>query len=113
VHARLRRPSLKASELLRSGSFEVDPPAHCARFKDEVYQLTHNELRLLTMLLKEPGKVCSREELFVEIFESDDVEDTRRLEVLVSRLRRKLGPAGQALATVWGAGYRFEQGLLP
>jgi DNA-binding response OmpR family regulator len=32
----------------------------------------------------------------------------RTLDVHVSRLRKKLGPAGQAVATVWGVGYRLE-----
>ena len=54
--------------------------------------------------------VMSRAWLVEHVLDPARDGDERTLDVHVSRLRRKLGDAGKRIATVWGVGYRLEDG---
>lgn len=71
--------------------------------------LTFQEFELLAFLSGHPGTVFSRAELVARAWQSAGREDSSRtVDVHVSRLRRKLGPAyGRCLVTEYRAGYRF------
>ena len=111
VRALLRRnPSDAApsNELVR-----IDPEGRRAWFKDEELQLTAKEFDLLRVLVREQGKVVSREQLMREIWETAWFGSTKTLDMHISVLRRKLGDdAAQPryIATVRGVGFRFERG---
>ena len=111
VRAMMRRtPSDPASshELVR-----IDPEGRRAWFKDEELQLTAKEFDLLRVLVREQGKVVSREQLMREIWETAWFGSTKTLDMHISVLRKKLGDeAGQPryIATVRGVGFRFERG---
>jgi two-component system response regulator MtrA len=60
-----------------------------------------------------PGRVYSRDALMQEVWGHDRLVDSRSIDSLISRLRRKLKPADGMppyIQTVWGAGYRFADG---
>ncbi len=105
-----RRSKGAEEELLRSGTVVVDLATHTARLGDEELPLSTAELRLLALFLRHPGRVLSRERLLDETrgagFEAYD----RSIDVLVSRLRQKLGDDARHprfVRTVRGAGYCF------
>ena len=54
-----------------------------------------------------PGRVQSREQLLQDVWEYDNLIDTRTVDTHMRRLREKLGPAARYLDTVRGVGYRF------
>ena len=110
VRARIRRPTLDDRRGHAVGPLFVDEARHVVVADGATVSLTHNELRLLTCLARRPGTVRTRSRLIEEVFESDAFEDTRRLEVLVSRVRRKLGDHAHLLETVRGTGYRLVDG---
>ena len=102
---RRRRPT--SDELVR-----IDPEGRRAWFKDEELQLTAKEFDLLRVLVREQGKVVSREQLMREIWETAWFGSTKTLDMHISVLRRKLGDdAAQPryIATVRGVGFRFER----
>ena len=72
--------------------------------------LSKNEYRILWTLLKEKGKIVSRERLMEALWQTDSFVDENTLSVNMARLRKKLDGAGLAgfIATRVGAGYLVE-----
>src|SRR5665647_1377718 len=90
----------------------IDPYGRRAYFNEEELQLTAKEFDLLRVLVREQGKVVSREQLMREIWETAWFGSTKTLDMHISVLRRKLGDdAAQPryIATVRGVGFRFER----
>lgn len=80
-------------------------------YQDEKIELTKNEYRILLTLMKQKGKVVSREKLMEELWEGDCYVDENTLSVNVNRLRRKLDSHGLCnfIATKVGMGYSLER----
>ena len=71
--------------------------------------LTFQEFELLAFLAAHPATVFSRADLVREVWQRDFAADSRTVDVHVSRLRRKLGPAhGRCLVTEYRVGYQFR-----
>ncbi len=115
VRALLRRSSGGAQEdVLRRGDLEIDPGRREVTRAGEKLDVTTLEFDLLHFMASRPGRVFSREALMNHVWGDDRVVDTRSIDSLVSRLRRKLetDPAHpRYLQTVWGAGYRFSESV--
>ena len=110
VRALLRR---QPSEQQRpaEGTVQVDPEARRAWFHGEELPLTTKEYEVLRVLVRESGKVVSREQLMAEVWETEWFGSTKTLDMHVSVLRRKLGDdpaAPRHIATVRGIGFRFD-----
>ena len=109
VRALLRRQPTDGDE---GAVVRVDPDARRAFFNEEELQLTAKEFDLLRVLVREQGKVVSREQLMREIWETVWFGSTKTLDMHISVLRRKLGDdAAQPrfISTVRGVGFRFER----
>ena len=76
-------------------------------YRDEKIQLSKNEFRILSVLLKNKGKAVSREKLMQALWETDSFVDENTLSVNVNRLRKRLAAAGleDFIATKFGVGY--------
>lgn len=76
-------------------------------YRNEEVELTKNEMRILSLLMRKPGEIVSREELMEELWQSDAFVDDNTLTVNVNRLRHKLQELGDSLtiATKRGLGY--------
>ncbi len=72
--------------------------------------LTRVEFDLVAALARRPGAAVSRRWLAEHVLDPARDGGERTLDVHISRLRRKLGVAGPLLATVWGVGYRLDDG---
>lgn len=72
---------------------------------DEPIALTDRERAVLEALARRPGAVVSKQALLEQIWEGES--DDHVVEVTVGRLRRRLGPAGEAIETVVRRGYRL------
>lgn len=73
--------------------------------------LTKNELRILQSLLEKRGKVVSRDDLMMRLWQTDSFVDENTLTVNVTRLRKKLENAGldEFIKTKKGLGYIVEE----
>jgi len=69
-------------------------------------KLTPMEFRLLATLISSPGRVFSREVLLDKVWGYEYEGYARTVDTHIKRLRKKLGPAGELIETVWGVGYR-------
>lgn len=79
-------------------------------YEDKTITLTKNEYRILLALMKNKGKVVSREKLMESLWETDCFVDENTLTVNVNRLRKKLDGAGLSdfITTKFGVGYLIE-----
>lgn len=114
VRALLRRatPGSNAGEVIERGPLQVDAGRRVVVLDGVTIEVTTLEFDLLQFLVARPGRVYSREDLMREVWGEDRVVDTRSIDSLVSRLRRKLEPDAvehRFIQTVWGAGYRFAE----
>lgn len=117
VRALLRRASIssppgeqESSGLIKYGHIEVDEKRRCARKNGRDVELTMKEFDLILFLMKNPGKVYSRESLLDLVWGYNYQGDTRTVDVHIRRLREKLeiNPASpQYIITKWGVGYYF------
>lgn len=110
VRALLRRSVTGAIE--DEGGIRIDAQARRAYKNDEELQLTAKEFDLLRVLVREQGKVVSREQLMREVWETQWFGSTKTLDMHVSVLRRKLGDDAarpRFISTVRGVGFRFER----
>ena len=79
-------------------------------YNNERIELTRNEFKIITVLMKNKGKIVSREKQMEQLWESDSFVDENTLSVNVNRLRKKLDHVGidNFISTKFGAGYIIE-----
>jgi len=96
-----------ASTAIVRGPLRVDPAMHVATLDGAELDLTPKEFELLQLFVEHPGRAFSREFLVERIwgYEYDGFE--RTVDTHITRLRKKLGPIGDKIVTVWGVGYRL------
>jgi two-component system phosphate regulon response regulator PhoB len=97
------------SSVLKVGPIELDPVNHEVRIGGAPTQLRPLEYKLLQLLVSDPGRVFTREELLEQVWEMRGDINTRTVDVHVRRLRVSLGPAADAIETVHGFGYRAKR----
>jgi DNA-binding response OmpR family regulator len=110
----LRRigPQAPPDERLVAGELVIDAATREVTNAGRPVQLTAKEFDLLRVLVREQGKVVSREQLMREIWETAWFGSTKTLDMHISVLRRKLGDDAtqpRYIATVRGVGFRFER----
>jgi OmpR family response regulator RpaB len=89
---------------------QIDLERHEARRDGQALELTSTEFALLALLARMPGRVFTREEILEQLRgQSADDLVTRAVDILVSRLRKKLEPL-DCIKTLRNAGYRFAAG---
>ncbi len=96
-------------ETLSIGDLSIDVPRHLVTVAKKRIDLTATEFKLLTTLATRRGRVQSREQLLRDVWEYDNIIDTRTVDTHMRRLREKLGGACRYLDTVRGVGYRFVE----
>lgn len=105
LEALIRRSAGVASPVLTCGDLALDPAAGKASLKGAPLALTAYEFRLLAYLMHHQGKVVSKTALSEHLYAYDGDRDSNTIEVLINRLRRKLGEG--FIQTQRGQGYRL------
>lgn len=106
IHVRLRE-RVRSTEKISWGSIEVDVEAAQCTANGQAVALTSHELRILELLLRNQGRIFSKEDLEERMYGSARLPDSNTIEVFISNLRRKLAAAGAngVIRTVRGMGY--------
>ena len=109
VKALMRRSVKAVSNVLALGPLAIDLSTQAVQLHGKPLELTAFEYRLLEFLVRERGRVVSRQALIDYLYPHGDDRDSNVLDVLLGRLRRKLDPDGSLapIETVRGRGYRF------
>ena len=106
---RRARPEKSTGAAIKIGPIELDPVTHDVRIHGVPTQLRPLEYKLLQLLVSDPGRVFSREELLEQVWEMRGDINTRTVDVHVRRLRVSLGAAADVVETVHGFGYRARR----
>ncbi len=107
VRALVRR-AIPAEGRWSSGGLVVDVAAKRVKVDDRQVDLTPREWALLELFLNRPGRVLSKDQIAESLFSFDEHLSRNAIEVHVSRLRTKIGPAGEHIRTVRGFGYLWD-----
>jgi two-component system OmpR family response regulator len=105
LRALLRRAAGRASASLASGDLVLDPGAALVTLAGRPVRLTSLEYRLLHYLMMHAGRVVSRTDLVEHLYDQDFDRDSNTMEVIIARLRKKIG--ADRILTQRGLGYRL------
>jgi two-component system, OmpR family, response regulator len=107
LEALIRRASGHASAVLEFEGLMLDPSSQRVTLRGTLLDLTSLEYRLIAYLLLRPGKVVSKTELAEHIYGYDSDRDSNVIEVLVNRVRKKIG--ADLIQTRRGQGYALAK----
>jgi DNA-binding response OmpR family regulator len=113
IRAILRRTRAKGEapvpDVIRVGDVELDPATRTVLHRGKPVELTSVEFSLLQVLLREAGRVVTREALVDEVLGRKFSPFDRSIDMHVSKVRKKLGDSdtGDHIKTIRGAGYIF------
>lgn len=90
------------------GELQIFHEQHVVKVEGKPVEFTATEFKILTMLVRRPGWVFSREQIVDEVAGGHSDVTSRTVDVHVVSMRRKLGTSGALVETVRGVGYRFR-----
>jgi two-component system OmpR family response regulator len=107
LNALFRRQQGTRATAITAGDLALDPLARTTTQAGEPLALSRQELRLLHLFMRRAGQVLSQSDILDDLYTLDDERDRNTAEVLIGRLRRKIGR--DRITTLRGLGYRFEK----
>jgi two-component system, OmpR family, phosphate regulon response regulator PhoB len=110
VKAVLRRGVAEppATKIMTYGLLQIDTERHEVRVAGQEIVLTSTEYKLLLTLAERQGRLQSRDRLLDDVWGYAADVDSRTVDTHITRLRGKLGVAGDLIKTVRGFGYKLE-----
>ena len=115
IRAVLRRiPAAEEKETLVVGELSIHLPSLSVALSGHKLNLTRREVELLYTLASAPGRVFTRDNLLTIVWGYEFAGNYRAVDSHIKRLRAKLDAYPHdtfTIATVWGAGYKFERNL--
>lgn len=112
IAAVLRRSTTQPTSLQgNSLQFEqliIDLDSKIVTINGEDMAFTKTEFELLSLLMENRGRVFSRQELINRAWPNDVIVSDRTVDVNITRLRKKIGPYADCIATRMGFGYYFK-----
>jgi two-component system phosphate regulon response regulator PhoB len=112
VNTVLRRSEPAAAAegtVLRAGPLSIDTSKHEVLVDGEPVRLTLTEFKLLAALVAARGRVLTRDQLMDKAMGTDVFVTDRAIDVHITAIRKKLGPANWLVHTVRGVGYRLQE----
>lgn len=97
--------------VIERGRLTMDPARHRVTWDGDAVTLTVTEFMILETLAQRPGVVKSRNQLMDAAYQDDIYVDDRTIDSHIKRVRRKfrqVDPKFDAIETLYGAGYRFN-----
>ena len=95
-----------------SAEFEIDEARYLIRYHGEPLDLSRYEFRLLRVLVRNPGRVYSREQLLAHLSEEPEMSLDRTIDTHIKTLRKKLNtvrPGDSPIVTHRGLGYSLQE----
>ncbi|WP_439630749.1 response regulator transcription factor [Shinella sp.] len=112
LEARLRAVTRRhrglAKSVIRIGLLEVDLSSRAAKADGRPLELGRREFEVLETLASHAGNTVSKDRLYLKLFGHDDVGTPNAVELLVSRVRKKLEAVNVEIVTHRGAGYMLR-----
>ena len=111
VRAQLRRlnvtsPQAHTKSIITVGDMSLDLDECIFIHGGESCELTKAEFKVLELLMSQPKRVFTKEQIYESAWYDDGAVDDNTIRVIISRLRDKVG--AEHIKTIRGLGYRFE-----
>lgn len=106
VEAHARR--LRKSNLIKIGDIELDIAKRECIYQNKPVDLTVKEFDILLLLAKNAPNVLSRDQLFEEIWNTNQIVESRSLDMHIKTLRSKLNDDGKLIKSIYGIGYKLN-----
>jgi two-component system OmpR family response regulator len=107
LNALFRRQQGTRATTISAGDLALDPLARSATLDGVPLSLSRQEFRLLHLFVRRAGQVLSQADILDDLYALNDERERNTVEVLIGRLRRKIGRT--RITTLRGSGYRFEK----
>lgn len=107
LNALFRRQQGTRAATIAAGDLALDPLARTATLAGAPLMLSKQEFRLLHLFLRRAGQVLSQTDILDDLYALEDEREPNTVEVLIGRLRRKIGRT--RITTLRGLGYRFDK----
>lgn len=106
----MRRNSGLASQVISLPPFQVDLSRRELLINDNLIKLTAFEYTIMETLIRNNGKVVSKDSLMLQLYPDAELRESHTIDVLMGRLRKKILAEypHEAITTVRGQGYRFD-----
>lgn len=113
IRALLRRPNEKLEEILQVGDLKLDPSSKKVTRASQEINLTTKEYGVLEYLMRNKGKVLSKEQIISHVWDFDADVLPNNVELFIMFLRRKIDKPFESklIHTVSGFGYKLEEKL--
>ena len=113
IRALLRRPNEKLEEILQVGDLKLDPSLKKVTRASQEINLTDKEYGVLEYLMRNKGKVLSKEQIISHVWDFDADVLPNNVELFIMFLRRKIDKPfkSKLIHTVSGFGYKLEEKL--
>ena len=108
ISKRINKFSKKTDKTLSLGRITIIANERKVLVDNEYVDLTFKEFEVLNCLCENKGIVFSREDLLNKVWGYDFEGTTRAVDILIQRLRKKLGPCQTYIKTLYKAGYKFD-----
>lgn len=107
LNALFRRQQASRNPVIEAGNLRLDPLSRTVERDGRPITVSRQEFRLLHLFMRRAGQVMSQADILDDLYEYDRERELNTAEVLVGRLRRKIGR--DRITTLRGMGYRFER----
>ena len=107
LRAQIRRGSGQTSPVITIGELSLDTRTSAVYWQGQPLKLTALELKILSYMMHNSGRIISRSELIEHIYRQDFDRDSNTIEVFIRRIRQKVGH--NMIETVRGLGYKLVQ----
>lgn len=106
-----RQAELLQSETIVTASLELNPLQSEVRCGEDIIRLTLKETQLLELLMRNKGRVITREQMLDRVWGLDSEVEMNNVEIYIYYLRKKLEPfnTGIRIETVRGIGYSLKE----
>lgn len=95
-------------DVLRFGNVSLEMKTHICKACNTVIKLTPTEYALLEYMFKKSKYAVSKEELLKNIWQASNIKDSKVIDDILKRLRKKLKETNVKIVSIWGFGFRLE-----
>ena len=107
IHALLRRPKQSFPDVINLGDISINTTSRVVTYKGKAVSLTLKEFMVLEYLIRNVGKVVTRDELYSHAWDFADSSFSNTVDVHIKNLRKKIYDNGKLIQTVRGVGYKM------
>ena len=107
LNALQRRQAGTGEVTLAVGDLSLDPLSRAAFLGTQPIELSRREFSLLHLFMRRPGQVLAQSDILEDLYDLEAERELNTVEVLVGRLRRKIGR--ERITTLRGLGYRLNR----